>query len=143
MANRTKILSDTLAGRIKSQRIKLGYTQKELSELLYKSESAVRMWELGKSEPDVGTIIKISKCLNVSVEYLLGLDNKNELSEPEKVVLEVFSRLSDNDTLDAELTEDVIIYHRDGKTVKRKFTKEQLALFHAMLDAIPDTPTDL
>ena len=31
-------------------------TQKELAESLHKSESAVRMWELGKSEPDLQTV---------------------------------------------------------------------------------------
>ena len=45
-------------------------------------------------------------------------------------------------TDEGELSENIIIYHRDGKTVKRSFTKEQLALFHAMLDAIPEDPND-
>ena len=37
-----------------------------------------------------------------------------------------------------ELKENVVIYHRDGKTVKKTFTKEQMAILRAMLDAAPD-----
>lgn len=69
---------------------------------------------------------KIADYFNVSVEYIAGKTNKKE---PPAVIGE-------------ELEEDVIIFHRDGKTQKRKFTKEQMAMFMAMLDAIPETPKD-
>ena len=71
-----------------------------------------------KTVPRKTTLQKIADYFGVSVDYLLGKTEKpaNE----------------------GELTENVVIFHRDGKTVKRKFTKEQLALFHAMLDAIPE-----
>lgn len=41
-----------------------------------------------------------------------------------------------------ELKENVVIYHRDGKTVKKTFTKEQMAILRAMLDAAPDDDED-
>ena len=87
MANRSKNISDSIGARIKTFRKQAGFTQKELAEKLYKSESTVRMWELCKSEPDLGTIANLSQCLNVSVEDLLGLD-RNNLSEPDQVVLD-------------------------------------------------------
>ena len=86
------------------------------------SNAAFSNWT-DETVPRMATLQKIADYFGVTVDYLLG---KTETPTP-----------------DAELTEDVIIYNRNGKTVKRKFTKEQLALFHAMLDAIPDTPTDL
>ena len=86
MANRSKTISDNIGSRIKTFRKQAGLTQKELSEKLYKSESTVRMWELGKSEPDIGTIVKLSEILNVAVEVLLNVD-KNNLSDPDKVLL--------------------------------------------------------
>lgn len=71
-----------------------------------------------ESIPRQATLQRIADYFGVSVDYLLGKTEKpaNE----------------------GELTENVVIFHRNGKTVKRKFTKEQLALFHAMLDAIPE-----
>lgn len=38
----------------------------------------------------------------------------------------------------AELEEDVIMYHRDGKTVRKKMTKEQIKMLAAMIDALPE-----
>ena len=98
MADRSKNLSENLSHRIKTLRKQKKYTQKDLAKLLYKSESTVRMWELGKSEPDIETIIKIAHFLEVSVEQLLGLDGRyrSELSEPEQVALEVADRLQED-----------------------------------------------
>ena len=130
---------------IKLARKNKGLKQSELAEMLSISASAIGLYEQNRREPDIGTIIKIAKCLDVSVEYLLGLDNKSkdELSDPDKVLLEATTHLynaenTEKPAKEGELTENVVIFHRDGKTVKRKFTKEQLALFHAMLDAIPE-----
>lgn len=71
---------------------------------------------------------KIASYFGVSVGFLLG-EESNEKKEPIAVA-------------DDELEEDVIIFHRDGKTQRRKFTKEQMAMFMAMVDAIPETPKD-
>ena len=72
MANRSKNISNELAYRIKALRLQHNLTQKELAEQLYKSESTVRMWELGKSEPDLETLNRISKVFHTSVDFLLG-----------------------------------------------------------------------
>ena len=52
--------------------------------MLYKSESTVRMWELGKSEPDLEMLKKIANFFNVSVDYLLndGLITKRGVKIP-------------------------------------------------------------
>ena len=71
-------------------------------------------------------ILKIANYFGVSVEYLAGETNKKEPSV----------------TIDGELEEDVIIFHRDGKTQKKKLTAEQRAIFMAMIDALPDTSKD-
>ncbi len=72
MASRSKNISDTLPDCIKSLRKKHNLTQKELAQKLFKSESTVRMWELGKSEPDLETINKLSVIFGVSVDCILG-----------------------------------------------------------------------
>ena len=44
---------------------------------------------------------------------------------------------------EGELSEDVIIYHRDGKTVKQKFTKKQMDTILMMIDAMVEKPKDI
>ncbi len=71
MGNRSKEMHTILATRIKSLREKEGWTQKELADKVYRGESTVRMWELGKSEPDIDTLVTLIKIFNVSADYLL------------------------------------------------------------------------
>ncbi len=78
MASRLKNISDDLADRLKSLRKENSLTQKELANKLFKSESTVRMWELGKSEPDLETVNKLSVIFGVSVDYLLGITNTTD-----------------------------------------------------------------
>lgn len=82
------------------------------------SSSSVTSWKAGMV-PQHGTLLKIADHFGVTVDYLLG-------NEKEKPVAE------------DELSEEVVIYHRDGKTVKKKFTKEQMRMIAQMLDAIPE-----
>ncbi len=68
----------------------------------------------------------IARELHTTIAYLKG-----EINEKEPPA-----------TMGEELGEDVIIFHRDGKTQKRKFTKEQMAVLMAVVDAMPDTSKD-
>ena len=73
MANRSKEVFMGLADRLKELRRERGLTQKELAEQLGKSESAVRMWELGKSEPDLGTLKRLSTLYGIGADGLMGI----------------------------------------------------------------------
>lgn len=81
------------------------------------SRGSVTSWKDGKI-PYQRTLAKIAAYFNVSVDYLLGKEEKP--------------------ADEGELSEEVVIYHRDGKTVKKKFTKEQMRMIAQMLDAIPE-----
>lgn len=60
---------------IKGRRTLKGITQEELSNKLNVSKQAVSKWERGKSFPDVGLLLDLSKELDVSVnDLLLGGD---------------------------------------------------------------------
>lgn len=48
-----------------------GYTQKELSELLYISNKAISKWETGISIPDISLLVPLSEALDVTVTELL------------------------------------------------------------------------
>ena len=41
---------------------------------LYEGISTISLWELGKSLPDIVTVIKLSKIFGVSSDYLLNLE---------------------------------------------------------------------
>lgn len=73
MANRAKNISSKTAYKIRELRNRAGLTQKELADRLYKSESAIRMWELGKSEPDLQSINALSEIFGVTVDSILGI----------------------------------------------------------------------
>jgi len=50
-------------------------TQTEFAVFLCTTQDSISLWELGKSLPDILTLIKIAKFFNVSTDYLLGLDD--------------------------------------------------------------------
>ncbi len=72
--------------RIAELRRDLGYSQKQLADFLGVTQQAISKYESGIREPDVETIIKLSKLFNVSSDYLLGrellhvVDKEDELT---------------------------------------------------------------
>lgn len=61
--------------RIKELRKEKGLTQKQLANLLNKSETGLASWEQGLSEPNVNDIRNLCKIFEVSADYLLGLED--------------------------------------------------------------------
>lgn len=60
--------------RLREQRLEKNLTQKEVAALLGVSTTCYSGYEQGYREPDFKTLIKICKVLNVSADYLLGLE---------------------------------------------------------------------
>lgn len=59
-------------GTIKALREKLGYTQRELGELVSVSDKTVSKWETGRGLPDVSLLDPLGKALRVSLAELLS-----------------------------------------------------------------------
>ena len=57
---------------IRSKRLELGLTQRELAERLSVSESAVSKWEMAKSYPDITMIPDICRVLDISEHELIA-----------------------------------------------------------------------
>ena len=53
-------------------------TQKDLAEKLNVSDKVISKWETGKCLPDVETMLKLSKVLDVSISELYECVEKNE-----------------------------------------------------------------
>ena len=65
--------SEKIGKLIKEARIKKGYTQKEIADLLGLTDKAVSKWECGRSFPDITLIKSISRELDISVNLLVGV----------------------------------------------------------------------
>ena len=61
--------------RIKEIRKELGISQGELAKLCKVKQSCVSKWERGATLPDADMICDLSKVLNVSTDFLLGLSD--------------------------------------------------------------------
>ncbi len=60
-----------LPSKIKHFREKKGLTQEKLAEELFLSRKTVSSWENGHSFPDLGTLVKLSKILEVPLNILV------------------------------------------------------------------------
>ncbi len=127
MPRRSKNISNDTAFRIRELRKKQGLTQKNLADMLYKSESTIRMWELGKSEPDNQTIRQLAEIFNVSSSYIIG---------------EEIQDVSAAADIRAIATPDkngiIFIRGRDGSIVESELDDDQIELFKIMLKQIND-----
>jgi transcriptional regulator with XRE-family HTH domain len=59
--------------RLKLIRIEQNLQQKDIAKLLNMGVSTISNYETGTSSPDIEKLTRISKLLNVSTDYLLGL----------------------------------------------------------------------
>ncbi len=64
------------ACNLKSLRKKYGLTQKQLANKLQISSSTVGMYEQGRRQPDLLTLIKMSNILYTPINMLLGIEDK-------------------------------------------------------------------
>jgi len=62
---------------LKNLRIQNNLSQKELASKIDLSSNIVCEYEKGRSQPSIETLIKLSRILNCSIDYLVG--NENDL----------------------------------------------------------------
>ena len=68
------------AERFRELRREKNLTQAELAELLKISKSCIGMIEIGRNEPTSSTLIAYATFFHVSTDYLLGLEDDENLS---------------------------------------------------------------
>lgn len=61
--------------RITALRKQEGLTQTQLAQKLGLTRSSLSLYELGKREPDLSTLVKIAYYFNVNTDYLLGISD--------------------------------------------------------------------
>ena len=93
---------------LKKLRVEKSLTQGELAKMLGVSASSIGMYEQGRREPDHELLIKMSKIFSVSVDELLGIDEKvaGEEKSLEEFIDEVLKLVfNEKLTLNGELLE--------------------------------------
>lgn len=117
--------------RLRQLRENNGYSMDMLTEIYNNrfngkmNKSTLSRYENGLQEPIYTVVVNLSKLFNVSVDYLTcatSNDNNTIENKPEE----------------PELEENIVVYHRDGKTVRKKMTKEKMEMLASMIDAIPE-----
>lgn len=82
---------DIFSDRLRRLRKRRNMTQNDLAERLEISPSTVSSYERGAAFPPIPIFIKLAKILNVSTDYLLGLENREFISteglSPENIKL--------------------------------------------------------
>ncbi len=65
--------------RLKGLRVSKGLTQDQLALRLGVTKSIISAYESGTRYPSLEMLVKLSKSFNVSSDYLLGLNKKQEI----------------------------------------------------------------
>ena len=66
--------------RIAKVREERGYKQEVFAELIRCSPVTISRWETGLRAMKISDLIKIAECLNVSADYLLGMEQKEDIA---------------------------------------------------------------
>ena len=87
-----------MKNRIQALREERHMTQIRLSIELGVSQETVSAYEIGRHYPSVSTLLKMSRLLNASCDYILGLSDvrtpSNSLSQDEQSLLSLYRALS-------------------------------------------------
>ena len=83
-----------LNSKIKALRREKKMTQQELADKLKIGKTTVSNYETGYSKPDTDTLIQMSKIFNVSLNYLTGINNVKQDTNPEKYTIPVYASIS-------------------------------------------------
>lgn len=106
-----------MRNRIKELREEKHMTQMRLSIELEVSQETVSAYESGKHFPSVSNLIKLSRMLHASCDYILGLSDvripcrRDNLKEDEVILLEKYHQLN-------AIHKDILQAYLDGLIAK-------------------------
>lgn len=94
----TKEIEKETGNRIKQVRTSVGMSKKEFAKIFGITQNTLSQYENGKGELDAALLLEISEYFHVTVDYLLGKEQKNiladELNEDIKKADILFEKLS-------------------------------------------------
>lgn len=109
--------------KIEMRRIELGISKKEFYEKPGISSATYSQWNTGTFQPSKRKLMSAASALKMSFEELVG---QSENTKKEKPV-----------STPGDELEEAIIIGRDGKKVKRTYTKDQMDALRKIIDVMP------
>ena len=116
----------------KKLRTDKGITQVELAQIMNVQQTTVSKWEVGKATPDYPVLLKLSEYYGVSLEYLLGREEKNappaqqeSLNIPDALKPYQFAFYEGMDGLSEESIKDILKYVEFTREKEQKETKKK------------------
>lgn len=106
-AKNTKPIDKKIGERIKNRRIELGFSQTKIAEHLGLTFQQVQKYENGKNRTSASRLYKISKLLDVPIDYFFHSSKKSEQISISKLIdgkrlekdildlIEIFKRIED------------------------------------------------
>lgn len=68
-------MNELFCERLKDLRNEKGLGQIALAEKLGVGKSVISLWELGKCEPKLSSLVAMAKFFDVTIDYLAGLED--------------------------------------------------------------------
>lgn len=68
-------MKNIFAEKLKELRIEKGVGQVELAKAINVSKGIISLWENGLREPKLSNLIELANFFEVSLDYLVGLEN--------------------------------------------------------------------
>ena len=96
----TKIEQKNMSERIKERRKRLNFTQEQFAEIIGISASSYTRIENAFQKPALDTLIKISRNLQISLDYLVfGADSEKPMDTTSNDLMEAVLHYSDKEKL--------------------------------------------
>jgi len=106
--------------RLQEARVNKGLNQFQLAEKMNLKQTAISNYEKGISEPSFDKLIKLTKILGVSLDYLLGQDSKwefiEDMDEENLTPIKLFNMIKELDT-------NMLLLHSEIEKLKEKQNK--------------------
>ena len=98
-----------VGSRIRSEREKFGITREKFSELVNLSSFYIGQIERGERRMSLDTLIKVSECLHVSIDYLIfGVEGSSSSS---KNLYSLIDKCSEKESMVIEEVIKIILPH--------------------------------
>ena len=78
-------------------RAKYKLSQQDIGDIVGLTGGAVSRWENDLTQPDNDSLVKLAKHFNVSTDYLLGIEEKEETNPLDDILFSKAKDLSDDD----------------------------------------------
>lgn len=75
VVEKKEIVSKDIGKKIKRARINIGYTQEKLAGIIDCKAATISSYEVGRTAPDIDTVVALALALNIPISSLLEYDD--------------------------------------------------------------------